>query len=138
MDSFANRMKGFTDHLRTSIAERHDQLECVQAATQTVLEHAQGFMGQVREDHHAMAADLRASLAAHRNTQRERSRALRHRQREALQQTSEQLHQALDAHQRELHRDVAEMRHHFAEARKLVADDLREASRAWQQFAGER
>lgn len=138
MDSFASQMKGFTEHLRTSIAERHKHLECVHAATQTVLEHAQGFMGQVRQDHHAMAADLRSSLAAHRNAQFERSRALRHQHREALRHTSEQLHQSLDNHQRKLRKDVTEMRHQFAEARNKLGDDLRGAARAWQQFTAER
>ena len=138
MASFAESMKGFTEHLQSSIQERGDALTRINGATGLLLDDTKEFMSDVAHDHRTMAAELRATLDAHRVEQSERVATLRHHHREALRQIRDDLRQMLDASNQSRREALHQLRETFHQAQHELADDLREASSAWREFAAGR
>ena len=129
MASFAESMKGFTDHLQSSIQERGDALTRINGATDLLLDDTKEFMSDVAHDHRTMAAELRATLDAHRV---EQSRARRRRCVTIIARRSSRFGttcarcwtRAIRVARRRSH----QLRETFHQAQHELADDLREAS----------
>ncbi|HEX8204091.1 MAG TPA: hypothetical protein VF590_26680 [Isosphaeraceae bacterium] len=138
MGRFTDNMATFTDHLRSSIAERGEFLAGVTQSTHELQEGARAFMDGVARDHRARADELNGFLTSFRTELHERATELRNRHQDGLRQMRHDLHETLDANQKARHEAVAQMSAAFRDARHQVADDLRQASAAWHKFAAER
>jgi sulfite reductase alpha subunit-like flavoprotein len=135
MAEFADRMKSFTDHLRTSIKMRNESLAQVQSSTEDLRNRARAFMEQTSDEHRERAEELHATLAAHREECRERAAELREKHQESLRKTRTDLQRMLSAARKARQDTANELRHSFQHARNELALDLHEAAAAWQAFA---
>ena len=87
MAEFADRMKSFTDHLRSSITMRNEALAQVRSETEDLRDRAQSFMEQVANEHRNRAEELHTTLATHREECRQKAAELRNNQQESLRKT---------------------------------------------------
>jgi dsDNA-specific endonuclease/ATPase MutS2 len=138
MAEFADRMKSFTDHLRTSIEMRNEALAQVHSSTEDLRHGARAFMDQTADEHRDRAEELHATLAAHREGCRQRAADLREHHQESLRKTRNEMHRMLSESRKARQDTVNELRHTFEHARNELAMDLREASFAWRAFAARR
>jgi len=138
MAEFADRMKSFTDHLRSSIESRNAALAHVHAEAEHLFERTQAFMGNVAEQHRARAEELQATMAAHRKECRQRAAELRDNHQKSLEKMRCDLKHMLSQTRATRQDTVKEMSNSFQHARNQLALDLREASNAWRQFAASR
>jgi dsDNA-specific endonuclease/ATPase MutS2 len=135
MAEFADRMKSFTDHLRTSIHMRNEAIAQVHSSTEDLRSRARAFMDQTADEHRNRAEELHATLAGHREECRQKAADLRENHQESLRKTRTELHRMLSESRKARLDTVNELRHTFEHARNELAMDLREASFAWRAFA---
>jgi chromosome segregation ATPase len=135
MAEFADRMKSFTDHLRTSIEMRNEALAQVHSSTEDLRTRARAFMDQTADEHRNRAEELHATLAAHREDCRQRAAELRENHQESLRRTRTDMQRMLSESRKARQDSVNELRHSYEHARNELAMDLREASFAWRAFA---
>jgi uncharacterized coiled-coil DUF342 family protein len=136
MAEFAERMKSFTDNLRGSIRTREDALSQVHAATEHLRDEARTFLAHLADEHHARAEELHATLASHREACSRKVSEMRHSHQDSLRTMRNELHHMLSQSRKARQDAVHELTEKFQHARHELADDLREASIAWHQFAG--
>jgi septal ring factor EnvC (AmiA/AmiB activator) len=135
MAEFADRMKSFTDHLRTSIQMRNEALAQVHSSTEDLRSRARAFMDQTADEHRNRAEELHATLATHREECRQKAAELREKHQESLRNTRTELQRMLSQSRKTRQDTVNELRDTFAHARNELALDLHEASFAWRAFA---
>jgi ElaB/YqjD/DUF883 family membrane-anchored ribosome-binding protein len=135
MAEFADRMKSFTDHLRTSIRMRNEALAQVHSSTEDLRCRARAFMDQTADEHRNRAEELHETLASHREECRQKAAELRENHQESLRKTRDDLQRMLSETRKTRQDTVNELRHTFEHARNELAMDLREASFAWHAFA---
>jgi len=134
MAEFADRMKSFTDHLRTSIKMRNEALDQVRSDTEDLRDRAQSFMEHVANEHRNRVEELHATLATHREECRQKAAELKNNQQESLRKTRADLQHML-SETRKARQDTAnELRQTFQHARNELASDLSEAASAWRAF----
>jgi hypothetical protein len=138
MAHFADSMKTFTDHLKTSIDNRGEDLSRIHAATEELLGDARTFLGTVTEEHKTMARDLRESMDAHRKDCCEKVAEMRNNHQESLRTMRGDLNHMLSETRKARCEDVNQLCTEFRETRKSVAKDLSEAASAWREFAASR
>jgi len=135
MAEFADRMKSFTDHLRSSIQSREEALSQVHEETEQLRDDARTFMGAVADEHRARAEELHAALASHREERGRKVAEMRQTHQDSLRKMRSDLQHTLSESRKARQDVVHEMTVTFQQARHDLADDLREASNAWRQFA---
>jgi len=138
MAEFADRMKSFTDQLRDSIQVRGEALSQVHTVTGELLEGARTFLGNVADEHRARAEELHATLATHRKDCQQKVAEMRESHQESLQKMRGDLHHLLSETRKTREDAVHQMSQTFQLARQELAQDLREASNAWHEFAADR
>ncbi len=138
MAEFADRMKSFTDHLRSSIESRDAALGHVHAAAEGLFQRTEAFMGHVADEHRARAEELQATMAAHRRECSQKVAELRQNHQQSLEKMRSDLKHMLSQTRATRQDTVNQMSNSFQHARNQLALDLREASNAWRQFAASR
>jgi dsDNA-specific endonuclease/ATPase MutS2 len=138
MADFADRMTSLTTHLRNSIQMRNEARKQVHDATVELSNRTQAFMAHVTDEHRTRAEELRESLAAHREECRQKAEELRSRNQESLEKMRDDLNGMLSETRKTRQDTVNQLFHSFQHARNELAQDLREASFAWQLFAAGR
>jgi len=138
MAEFADRMKSFTDHLKTSIEMRGEALARVHSATEELLGDARTFLGNVANEHQTMAHELRETMDANRKDGSRKLAELRNAHQESLCSMREDLNHMLSETRKTRHENVNQLNNQFRETRQAIAKDLSEASSAWREFAASR
>jgi len=133
MHSFTERMKTMSEAILTSRRERCAAVAGVKEHTEQVLSEAEVFLQRLNQEHRDLAARTRSELASNRRDRSEQLRQFRDDVRRGHQETRDRLRQMLGnvRHVRQEH--VGQLRQSFNECQRHLADDLREASRLWQQ-----
>ncbi|MGP0066635.1 MAG: hypothetical protein ACLQGP_23975 [Isosphaeraceae bacterium] len=134
MAEFADRMKSFTDHLRSSITMRNEALAQVRSETEDLRDRAQSFMEQVANEHRNRAEELHTTLATHREECRQKAAELRNNQQESLRKTRADLQHMLSETRKSRQDTAEELRQTFQQARSELASDLSQAAAAWHAF----
>jgi len=138
MAEFADRMKSFTDHLRTSISMRKEAIAQVRSETVDLRDRARSFMDHVADEQRTRAEELRTSLMTHREECRQNVAELRENNQEALRKIRSDLQLALSQTRKARQETANELRLAFQHARNELALDLGEASIAWREFTAAR
>lgn len=138
MAEFADRMKSFTDHLRTSISMRKEAIAQVRSETVGLRDRARSFMDHVADEQRTRAEELRTSLMTHREECRQNVAELRENNQEALRKIRSDLQFALSQTRKARQETANELRLAFQHARNELALDLGEASIAWREFTAAR
>ncbi len=138
MSSFADRMQTFCGHLTNSIREREEALEQIGQATNDLLNEARSFLNDVTEDRQAAAAELRSRMKEFQDAHRERVAEMRRNHHERLEEMRSDMNTMLEETRAARHESVNSMMTEFGASRRELSDDLREASRAWREFATQR
>jgi hypothetical protein len=135
MTHFADRMVEFTGRLKASIDDRGESLARVHQATTDLLGEARSFLETVEAEHHARAEEVNTFLANHREARHEAVGAMRTAHRESLDAMRHDLDETLGAARKARLEAVTEMRVGFETARHAMSADLRDAAKAWHEFA---
>jgi uncharacterized coiled-coil DUF342 family protein len=135
MAVFADRMKSFTDQLRGSIQARGEALSRVHQDTEHLRDDARTFLGQVADEHHARAEELRESLSSHRKACSQKVSEMRQSHQDSLRQMRHDLNDMLSQTRKARQDAVHEMTETFQSARLELANDLHAASSVWHEFA---
>jgi len=138
MAEFADRMKSFTDHLRTSISMRTEALAQVRSETEDLRDRTRSFMDHVADEHRTRAEGLRETLATHREECRQSVAELRDNNQEALRKIRSDLQHVLSETRKARQETANQLRLSFQHARNELALDLGEASLAWREFTAGR
>jgi len=138
MAEFADRMKSFTDHLRTSISMRKEALAQVRSETVDLRDRTRSFMDHVADEHRTRAEELHATLATHREECRQNVVELRENNQESLRKIRSDLQSVLSETRKARQETANELRLSFQHARNELALDLGEASLAWREFTAAR
>jgi hypothetical protein len=138
MAEFADRMKSFTNHLRTSISMRTDALAQVRSETEDLRDRARSFMNHVADEHRTRAEELRATLVTHREECRQNVAELRENNQEALRKIRSDLQHVFSETRQARQETANQLRLSFQHARNELALDLGEASLAWREFTAGR
>jgi gas vesicle protein len=135
MAEFADRMKSFTDHLRSSIQNRGEALSQVHEATEHLRDDARTFLSNVADEHRTRAEELHATLASHRKECNQKVSEMRQGHQDSLRTMRQDLQHMLSESRKARQDAVHELTETFQHTRHELADDLREASNAWHEFA---
>jgi hypothetical protein len=133
MAEFADRMKTFTDHLKSSIEMRGEALARVHAATDELLGDARTFLGNVTEAHGTMARELRETMEANRKDRCETVAEMRNNHQESLRSMRDDLNHMLSETRKMRCEDVNQLCTEFRDTRHALAKDLSQAASAWRE-----
>jgi len=132
MAEFHDRMKAFTDRLKSSIEDRGDSLASVHQATVDLLGGARMFLNDVADEHKARAEELNQFLSTTRANRDETVTAMRNSHREFLdsvaaehQARAEDVNEFLTSSHDHRVEMVGAMRDHHREELDAMRDEMR-------------
>jgi hypothetical protein len=138
MADFVDRMKSFTDHLKSSIEMRGEALSRVHAATDQLLGDARTFLGNVTAEHKTMAEELHATMDSNREDRTQKVAEMRNTHQESLRTMRDDLNHMLSETRKMRSEGVSQLCTEFRDTRHALAKDLSQAASAWREFAASR